>query len=76
MCLTSENISSILEKLCMWEEKLYTEVKAQETFRAVHERKCNELKLLTTIGQDFIVRFVVLVSLALLSALGDALANL
>lgn len=25
--LSSENISSVLEKLCMWEEKLYTEVK-------------------------------------------------
>lgn len=76
MCLSFENISSVMEKLCMWEEKLYTKVKAQEIFRAVHEKKCSELKLLIAIGQDFTVRFVVLIYLTLLNALGDVLVNL
>ncbi|KAG6725818.1 hypothetical protein I3843_02G040600 [Carya illinoinensis] len=76
MCLSFENISSVMEKLCMWEEKLYTKVKAQEIFHAVHEKKCSELKLLIAIGQDFTVRFVVLIYLTLLNALGDVLVNL
>ncbi|XP_041017743.1 nitrate regulatory gene2 protein-like isoform X1 [Juglans microcarpa x Juglans regia] len=52
MGLGSENISSVLEKLCMWEEKLYTEVKALEKFRAIHDKKCRELTLLNKKGAE------------------------
>lgn len=44
MGLSSGDISSILEKLCMWEKKLYDEVKAEEKLRTIHEKKCKQLK--------------------------------
>ncbi|KAJ8772681.1 hypothetical protein K2173_027858 [Erythroxylum novogranatense] len=39
----SVNLSTTLKKLCMWEEKLYNEVKAEEKLRIVHTRTCSQL---------------------------------
>ncbi|KAF1896481.1 hypothetical protein Lal_00034179 [Lupinus albus] len=38
------NLCSTLKKLCMWEKKLYDEVKAEEKLRILHEKKCRQLK--------------------------------
>ncbi|CAJ2642868.1 unnamed protein product [Trifolium pratense] len=42
--LSSANLSSTLSKLCMWEKKLYHEVKAEEKLRMLHQKKCKQLK--------------------------------
>ncbi|KAL2318864.1 hypothetical protein Fmac_032740 [Flemingia macrophylla] len=39
-----ENLCSTLNKLCMWEKKLYVEVKDGEKLRVLHEKKCRQLK--------------------------------
>ncbi|XP_019449504.1 PREDICTED: uncharacterized protein LOC109352133 isoform X2 [Lupinus angustifolius] len=40
------NLCSTLKKLCMWEKKLYDEVKAEEKLRILHEKKCRQLRRL------------------------------
>ncbi|KAK2446600.1 hypothetical protein QL285_017384 [Trifolium repens] len=42
--LSSANLCSTLRKLCMWEKKLYHEVKAEEKLRMLHHKKCKQLK--------------------------------
>ncbi|CAL0303484.1 unnamed protein product [Lupinus luteus] len=38
------NLCSTLKKLCMWEKKLYDEVKAEEKLRILHDKKCRQLR--------------------------------
>ncbi|XP_038884529.1 nitrate regulatory gene2 protein-like [Benincasa hispida] len=40
----SRGLLSILKKLCVWEQKLYLEVKAEERLRMILEKKCRQLK--------------------------------
>ncbi|KAL4318608.1 hypothetical protein GQ457_18G019010 [Hibiscus cannabinus] len=47
-----KNLSSTLQKLHMWEKKLYTEVKAEEKMRVTYDRKCRKLKRLDERGAD------------------------
>ncbi|KAI4350229.1 hypothetical protein L6164_004702 [Bauhinia variegata] len=49
----SHNLSSTLQKLYLWEKKLYNEVKAAEKMRVTHDRKCRRLKRLDERGADF-----------------------
>ncbi|MED6146949.1 hypothetical protein PIB30_039547 [Stylosanthes scabra] len=49
----SRNLSSTLQKLYLWEKKLYAEVKAEEKMRVVHDKKCSKLKRLDERGADF-----------------------
>ncbi|KAG5047953.1 hypothetical protein JHK85_009056 [Glycine max] len=42
--LTYANLCSTLKKLCMWEKKLYHEVKAEEKLRMLHQKKCKQLR--------------------------------
>ncbi|KAL5557754.1 hypothetical protein UlMin_033965 [Ulmus minor] len=42
----SQNMSSTLNKLLLWEKKLYQEVKAEEKLRTIHEKKFQQLKQL------------------------------
>ncbi|GLT99955.1 hypothetical protein SLE2022_173580 [Rubroshorea leprosula] len=44
--VNSENLSSTLKKLCMWEKKLYDEVKAAEKLRIIHSKKSRQMKSL------------------------------
>ncbi|GMJ10594.1 hypothetical protein like AT1G20530 [Hibiscus trionum] len=46
----SQNLSSILRKLCMWETKLYEEVKAEEKMRIIHAKACRQMKSLNQKG--------------------------
>ncbi|XP_059289327.1 protein ALTERED PHOSPHATE STARVATION RESPONSE 1-like [Lycium ferocissimum] len=46
------NISSTLQKLYLWEKKLFEEVKAEEKIRVLHERKSRKLKQLDERGAD------------------------
>ncbi|KAL4273018.1 hypothetical protein GQ457_13G007880 [Hibiscus cannabinus] len=48
--VSSQNLSSILRKLCMWETKLYEEVKAEEKLRIIHANTCRHLKSLNQKG--------------------------
>ncbi|KAG5064877.1 hypothetical protein JHK85_006060 [Glycine max] len=47
------NLSSTLQKLLLWEKKLFNEVKAEEKMRVMHDRKCRKLKRLDDRGADF-----------------------
>ncbi|XP_028797536.1 nitrate regulatory gene2 protein-like [Neltuma alba] len=49
----SRNLSSTLQKLHLWEKKLYKEVKAEEKIRVLHDRKCRLLRRLDDRGADF-----------------------
>ncbi|RDX79975.1 Nitrate regulatory gene2 protein, partial [Mucuna pruriens] len=42
--LSYANLCSTLKKLCMWEKKLYHEVKAEEKLRILHQKKCKQLR--------------------------------
>ncbi|KAJ1427380.1 hypothetical protein SESBI_09630 [Sesbania bispinosa] len=42
--LNYANLCSTLKKLCMWEKKLYHEVKAEEKLRILHQKKCKQLR--------------------------------
>ncbi|XP_020219753.1 nitrate regulatory gene2 protein [Cajanus cajan] len=42
--LSYANLCSTLKKLCMWEKKLYHEVKAEEKLRMLHQKKCKQLR--------------------------------
>ncbi|GLT94491.1 hypothetical protein SLE2022_122290 [Rubroshorea leprosula] len=50
--VNSENLSSTLKKLCMWEKKLYNEVKDEEKLRIIHERKSRQVRSLDERGTD------------------------
>ncbi|KAK9987586.1 hypothetical protein SO802_027825 [Lithocarpus litseifolius] len=50
--LGSRNLSSTLQKLYLWEKKLYNEVKAEEKMRVVHDRKVSKLKRLDQRGAE------------------------
>ncbi|KAE8727201.1 DUO1 activated zinc finger 2 [Hibiscus syriacus] len=45
-------LSSTLQKLYLWEKKLYNEVKAEEKMRVAHDRKCCKLKWLDERGAE------------------------
>ncbi|OIS99679.1 PREDICTED: uncharacterized protein LOC109231270 [Nicotiana attenuata] len=46
------NLSSTLNKLHLWEKKLYQEVKSEEKIRVLHERKSEKLKRLDQKGAE------------------------
>ncbi|XP_060673466.1 nitrate regulatory gene2 protein-like [Ziziphus jujuba] len=46
------NLSSTLEKLYVWEKKLYKEVKDEERLRIIYEKKCKRLKFLDDHGAE------------------------
>ncbi|CAL0326969.1 unnamed protein product [Lupinus luteus] len=46
------NLCYTLKKLCMWEKKLYHEVKAEEKLRILHQKKCSQLKRMNKKGAD------------------------
>ncbi|CAH2067737.1 unnamed protein product [Thlaspi arvense] len=46
------NLSSTLEKLYVWEKKLYKEVKDEEKLRAIYEEKCKSLKKMDSHGAE------------------------
>ncbi|KAK1373767.1 putative DNA-directed RNA polymerase subunit beta [Heracleum sosnowskyi] len=50
--LNSTNLSSTLQKLLLWEKKLYEEVKIEEKLRVQHERKSRKLKRLSEKGAE------------------------
>ncbi|XP_041010267.1 nitrate regulatory gene2 protein-like [Juglans microcarpa x Juglans regia] len=50
--LGSTNLSSTLQKLYLWEKKLYNEVKAEEKMRVDHDRKVDKLKRLDKRGAE------------------------
>ncbi|XP_061372802.1 protein ALTERED PHOSPHATE STARVATION RESPONSE 1-like [Gastrolobium bilobum] len=50
--LSYSNLSSTLKKLCMWEKKLYNEVKAEEKLRILHQKKCRQLRRMNKSGAD------------------------
>ncbi|XP_011045194.1 PREDICTED: uncharacterized protein LOC105140165 isoform X2 [Populus euphratica] len=52
LMMRSKNLSSTLQKLYLWEKKLYQEVKAEEKMRVAHERKCRKLKHLDERGAE------------------------
>ncbi|KAL3350999.1 hypothetical protein AABB24_023414 [Solanum stoloniferum] len=47
-----KNLSSTLNKLYLWEKKLYQEVKSEEKIRVLHERKSEKLKRLDQKGAE------------------------
>ncbi|XP_017971512.1 PREDICTED: uncharacterized protein LOC18607424 [Theobroma cacao] len=46
------NLSSTLQKLYLWEKKLYNEVKAEEKMRVTYDGKCRKLKRLDDRGAE------------------------
>ncbi|KAK2660865.1 hypothetical protein Ddye_007398 [Dipteronia dyeriana] len=44
--IDSRNLTATLKKLCMWEKKLYGEVKAEEKLRILYARKCRQIRSL------------------------------
>ncbi|XP_077219503.1 nitrate regulatory gene2 protein-like [Tasmannia lanceolata] len=52
MGMKAGNLSSTLEKLYIWEKKLYEEVKAEEKMQITHDRKCRRLKHLDERGAE------------------------
>ncbi|KAL9358230.1 hypothetical protein Peur_051483 [Populus x canadensis] len=48
----SVNLSSTLRKLCLWEKKLYDEVKAEEKLRIIHAKNCRQMNNLDENGAD------------------------
>ncbi|KAJ6717022.1 RNA polymerase SUBUNIT BETA putative (DUF630 AND DUF632)-RELATED [Salix koriyanagi] len=52
LMMRSKNLSSTLQKLYLWEKKLYQEVKVAEKMRVAHERKCRKLKHLDERGAE------------------------
>ncbi|XP_011041260.1 PREDICTED: uncharacterized protein LOC105137263 [Populus euphratica] len=48
----SVNLSSTLRKLCLWEKKLYDEVKAEEKLRIIHAKNCRQMNNLDEKGAD------------------------
>ncbi|KAJ6395615.1 hypothetical protein OIU77_020798 [Salix suchowensis] len=52
LMVRSKNLSSTLQKLYLWEKKLYQEVKVEEKMRLAHEKKCRKLKRLDERGAE------------------------
>ncbi|XXG59956.1 hypothetical protein AAC387_Pa04g1953 [Persea americana] len=52
MWVKSKGLSSTLEKLYIWEKKLYEEIKVEEKMRMIHEKKCMRLKDLDERGAE------------------------
>ncbi|XP_034897165.1 uncharacterized protein [Populus alba] len=52
LMMRSKNLSSTLQKLYLWEKKLYQEVKAEEKMRVAHEKKFRKLKHLDERGAE------------------------
>lgn len=50
--LNSRNLTASLRKLCMWERKLYDEVKAEEKLRLLYARKYKQMKSLDDKGAE------------------------
>ncbi|XP_027354515.1 nitrate regulatory gene2 protein-like isoform X1 [Abrus precatorius] len=50
--LSYANLSSTLKTLCMWEKKLYHEVKAEEKLRILHQKKCRQLRRMRKTDAD------------------------
>ncbi|KAK8623243.1 hypothetical protein V6N13_118131 [Hibiscus sabdariffa] len=50
--VSSQNLSSILRKLCMWETKLYDEVRAEEKLRILYAKTCRQMKSLNQKGAN------------------------
>ncbi|XP_031254595.1 nitrate regulatory gene2 protein-like isoform X2 [Pistacia vera] len=50
--LNSKNLTATLKKLCMWERKLYDEVKAEEKLRLLYARKCRQMKSMDEKGAE------------------------
>ncbi|KAG0463321.1 hypothetical protein HPP92_019390 [Vanilla planifolia] len=50
--MKSSNLSSTLEKLFVWEKKLYRQVKDEEKLRAMYEKKCRRLESLDEKGAE------------------------
>ncbi|KAJ9704545.1 hypothetical protein PVL29_002891 [Vitis rotundifolia] len=50
--MRSGNLSSTLQKLHLWEKKLYDEVKVEEKMRIAHEKKSRKLKRLDERGAE------------------------
>lgn len=50
--LKSRSLSSTLERLYVWEKKLYKEVKDEEKLRVIYEKLCKKLKRLDEHGAD------------------------
>uniref|UniRef100_A0A803LV17 Uncharacterized protein n=1 Tax=Chenopodium quinoa TaxID=63459 RepID=A0A803LV17_CHEQI len=48
----SHSLASALEKLYMWEKKLYKEVKDEERLRVLYEKQCKKLKTLDDQGAE------------------------
>lgn len=46
------SLSSTLEKLYVWEKKLYKEVKEEERLRVIYEKQCKKLKALDDSGAE------------------------
>ncbi|KAJ0085088.1 hypothetical protein Patl1_09424 [Pistacia atlantica] len=44
--------TATLKKLCMWERKLYDEVKAEEKLRLLYARKCRQMKSMDEKGAE------------------------
>ncbi|XP_057492396.1 protein ALTERED PHOSPHATE STARVATION RESPONSE 1-like [Actinidia eriantha] len=51
-CVTSANLSSTLEKLYVWERKLYKEVKVEERLRGIYDKEWKKLKELDDKGAE------------------------
>ncbi|KAJ6819034.1 uncharacterized protein M6B38_405055 [Iris pallida] len=51
-CMVSESHHSTLDRLYMWEKKLYEEVKSGERIRVAYEKKCTQLRNLDVIGDE------------------------
>ncbi|KAE8717092.1 Detected protein of unknown function [Hibiscus syriacus] len=49
---SSQNLSSTLRKLCMWEKKLHDEVKDEEKLRIIHSKKHSQMKSMDQKGAD------------------------
>ncbi|GMJ02763.1 hypothetical protein like AT1G20530 [Hibiscus trionum] len=50
--ISSQNLSSILRKLCMWETKLYEEVRGEEKLRILYAKTCRQMKGLNQKGAN------------------------
>ncbi|CAO2834506.1 unnamed protein product [Amaranthus hypochondriacus] len=50
--IDSRSLASTLERLYVWEKKLYKEVKDEERLRVMYEKQCRKLKTLDDIGAE------------------------
>ncbi|XP_002525750.2 protein ALTERED PHOSPHATE STARVATION RESPONSE 1 [Ricinus communis] len=52
LVIRSKKLSSTLQKLYLWEKKLYNDVKDEEKMRVDHDKKCRKLKRLDERGAE------------------------